>query len=511
MLIVISLFDTVLILIGAKKDYEYTPQPQGVTFGKESRDNTINNYYVNGKYGPQDKYYWYKVNADKYGVPTYMVLGHHIIENPGTFFMDWIEKARQNKGSLAAYTAISNQGALGPMQFLPGTWSSGVKQVVTRVGKGLKGYWVPDMVDVRNPLVYMTSRYWDDLTLVSKIGKGKGSDFDGDGRADPFNMYESIGACAKYDSDNQRSISRGGWPLIFDTKFKKDIATASLYFNGSFSNPRVPVGIIKYTNYLKEKYGISNEDQLYDIYVKQARDAGIKTEAQANQWISKKKSEIAKEVESLGYSEGVAYGFKVILLGRVIEDVLLQNLKSTPQYSNNSSFIFPVRTESGLYPRNYLTSPFGMRMHPVYHVYKFHAGIDFGFLGTTSDKRIIQSVKDGVVIFSDWINGGGNTVAVDHGDYITVYMHMDSRTVASGKTVKQGEQLGIGGNTGVGTGAHLHFEVREVKSQRPYSLTVPASISNSATRTFLFSKGGTGNYSDAPAVDPYEFIKHLLK
>lgn len=88
---------------------------------------------------------------------------------------------------------------------------------------------------------------------------------------------------------------------------------------------------------------------------------------------------------------------------------------------------------------------------------------------------------------------------------------MDSRTVASGKTVKQGEQLGIGGNTGVGTGAHLHFEVREVKSQRPYSLTVPASISNSATRTFLFSKGGTGNYSDAPAVDPYEFIKHLLK
>lgn len=102
----------------------------------------------------------------------------------------------------------------------------------------------------------------------------------------------------------------------------------------------------------------------------------------------KKKSEIAKEVESLGYSEGVAYGFKVILLGRVIEDVLLQNLKSTPQYSNNSSFIFPVRTESGLYPRNYLTSPFGMRMHPVYHVYKFHAGIDFGFLGTTSDKEL---------------------------------------------------------------------------------------------------------------------------
>lgn len=511
LLMLVSLFDTLLILIGAKKDYDYLSQAPGVTFGKDSRDNTINNYYVNGKYGPQDKYYWYKVNADKYGVPVYMVLGHHVIENPATFFMDWIEKARQNKGSLAAYTSISNQGALGPMQFLPGTWSSGVKLVTNVVGKGLTGYWVPDMVGVRNPLVYMTSMYWDDLTLVSKIGKGKGSDFDGDGRADPFNIYESIGASAKYDADNQNSISRGAWPLVFNTKFKKDIATASLYFNGSFRNPRVVLGINEYINFLKKKYNISNDDELYNIYVKQARADGITTEAQANQWISRKKVEIAKEVESLGYSEGVAYGFKVILLGKVIEDVLLQNLKSTPEYSNNSSFIFPIRTESGLYPRSYLTSPFGMRMHPVYHSYKFHAGIDFGFLGTNSDMRIIQAVKDGVVIFSDWINGGGNTVAVDHGDHITVYMHLDSRTVQAGTTIKQGQQVGIGGNTGVGTGPHLHFEVRQIKGQRPYNLTVPQSATSGATRNFLFAKGATSNYSEAPAVDPYEFLKHLLK
>ncbi|MEM5673435.1 M23 family metallopeptidase [Bacillus cereus] len=59
----------------------------------------------------------------------------------------------------------------------------------------------------------------------------------------------------------------------------------------------------------------------------------------------------------------------------------------------------------------------------------------------------------------------GNVVFISHNingqTYTTVYAHLKSRSVSAGQKVKQGQQLGIMGNTGQSEGQHLHFEIHK--------------------------------------------------
>ena len=108
--------------------------------------------------------------------------------------------------------------------------------------------------------------------------------------------------------------------------------------------------------------------------------------------------------------------------------------------------------------RDKITSNFGMRMHPVYHVPKMHTGVDFGFPGGTP----IQSAKDGKVVFAGDGGGFGNLVVVQHADSTyTMYAHCQSMNVKQGQEVKAGDVVGKVGTTGTSTGDHLHFEVRQ--------------------------------------------------
>lgn len=110
---------------------------------------------------------------------------------------------------------------------------------------------------------------------------------------------------------------------------------------------------------------------------------------------------------------------------------------------------------SGSYP---VTSPFGLRIHPVYGTERFHSGVDFGTpLGTP-----ILAVLDGVVVTAGPGGGYGNVVIVKHADGLsTVYAHLSIIYVKPGEFVKQGQVIALSGNTGVSTGPHLHFEVRK--------------------------------------------------
>jgi murein DD-endopeptidase MepM/ murein hydrolase activator NlpD len=115
------------------------------------------------------------------------------------------------------------------------------------------------------------------------------------------------------------------------------------------------------------------------------------------------------------------------------------------------------------YPlRGRLTSPFGMRRHPMFKVVSFHSGVDLAApLGTP-----IKASDSGKVIFTGWYGGYGKVVIVDHGkDFSTLYAHLGSTATSAGKTVSQGQVIGYEGRTGYSTGPHLHFEVR--KSGRP--------------------------------------------
>lgn len=101
---------------------------------------------------------------------------------------------------------------------------------------------------------------------------------------------------------------------------------------------------------------------------------------------------------------------------------------------------------------------FGMRWHPIDHIWKFHDGWDIR--GSYGHKII--AVKDGTVTTSQKVDNGGYGIYVDinHGNGIkTRYAHMSTNIVNVGDTVKQGQVIGYVGSTGASTGAHLHFEV----------------------------------------------------
>ncbi len=104
-----------------------------------------------------------------------------------------------------------------------------------------------------------------------------------------------------------------------------------------------------------------------------------------------------------------------------------------------------------------VSSPFGMRMHPILHVRKMHTGID---IHVPSGAKIVAA-GSGTVISAGSRGGYGNCTLIDHGDgLVTLYAHQQKILVSRGQRVSEGQQIGLVGTTGLSTGPHLHFEVR---------------------------------------------------
>jgi murein DD-endopeptidase MepM/ murein hydrolase activator NlpD len=105
-----------------------------------------------------------------------------------------------------------------------------------------------------------------------------------------------------------------------------------------------------------------------------------------------------------------------------------------------------------------ITSPFGMRMHPVYGRPILHAGIDIAAnQGTT-----IAAAADGRVIVAGYQGDCGKMVALDHhGGLSTIYCHMSQIFVGVGQDVQRGQAIGAVGMTGDATGPHVHFQVMQ--------------------------------------------------
>ena len=104
-----------------------------------------------------------------------------------------------------------------------------------------------------------------------------------------------------------------------------------------------------------------------------------------------------------------------------------------------------------------ITSPFGMRTHPITGVYKLHTGTD---ISAPIGANFI-SANDGIVIKASYNRAYGNMVIVDHGGGVsTLYAHGSEILVEVGQTVKKGEAVLKVGSTGYSTGAHAHFEIR---------------------------------------------------
>jgi len=162
--------------------------------------------------------------------------------------------------------------------------------------------------------------------------------------------------------------------------------------------------------------------------------------------------------------------------GKVFEtgNIIFADLKLSG--INNSLYYFDKKKSEGHYDENgrsvkkalmktpingaRLSSPYGMRKHPIDGYNKMHKGTDFAApMGTP-----IMASGNGIVTRARWCGGGGNCIKIKHNStYQTIYAHMKSfgRGIKEGLRVKQGQIIGYVGSTGNSTGPHLHYEVIE--------------------------------------------------
>jgi len=105
------------------------------------------------------------------------------------------------------------------------------------------------------------------------------------------------------------------------------------------------------------------------------------------------------------------------------------------------------------------TSGFGYRTHPIYHIRKFHEGVDITAVKGTP----VYAASEGkVLIAGNMKDGYGNKVVIDHGNgYKTLYAHLDKILVRRGQKVSLAQQIGKVGNTGGSVASHLHYEVQK--------------------------------------------------
>lgn len=120
------------------------------------------------------------------------------------------------------------------------------------------------------------------------------------------------------------------------------------------------------------------------------------------------------------------------------------------QAPSSSGWVKPLRSYT-------LTSPFGMRKHPILGYERMHNGVDMAAPAGTP----IYAAKSGKVTVASYQSGGaGNYVSINHGDgFSSIYMHMTRYIVSKGQYVNAGQVIGYVGSTGLSNGNHLHFGI----------------------------------------------------
>ncbi|EFG87979.1 M23 family metallopeptidase [Clostridium carboxidivorans] len=127
------------------------------------------------------------------------------------------------------------------------------------------------------------------------------------------------------------------------------------------------------------------------------------------------------------------------------------SLRSDESNSTLSRGVSSKASRMGIPSQGTITSPFGARWGTV------HQGIDIG----ASMGAPICAAMDGKVFCTEWEDGYGNVIKIDHGNGMqTVYAHCSKICSNVGEYVKRGQKIGEVGSTGRSTGPHVHFEVR---------------------------------------------------
>ena len=144
---------------------------------------------------------------------------------------------------------------------------------------------------------------------------------------------------------------------------------------------------------------------------------------------------------------------KVYVQSKSFED-LVELSKSKEEMLRSVPAIIPISNKD----LTRVASGFGLRIHPIYKIIKFHYGMDF----TAPSGTDVYSTGNGVVASVQSSQRGlGKNIVIDHGfGYSSTYAHLSNFNVRVGQKVQRGDIIGYVGSTGTSIANHLHYEVK---------------------------------------------------
>ena len=145
---------------------------------------------------------------------------------------------------------------------------------------------------------------------------------------------------------------------------------------------------------------------------------------------------------------------RTIYLESVSFDELQQLSKNKEQLSTAVPAIWPIDRKA--LRNNHIGAFNPRRFHPILHSFVAHEGIDLGCNRGTP----VYATAAGVVTSSGSSKKSGSTVEITHeGGYVSVYAHLENRSVRRGQRVEAGQQIGTVGMSGRSFAPHLHYEL----------------------------------------------------
>jgi len=177
-----------------------------------------------------------------------------------------------------------------------------------------------------------------------------------------------------------------------------------------------------------------------------------KTESEFTKLLSLKSKK--KILEQADVSSDMGSIIDIDLLKKQVRETI-ESVSEIREYVKEEKNLYEA-TPVGWPVKGQISSPFGMRIHPITGESAFHSGIDI----RTAPGTPVKATADGIVAFSDWRDDTGYCVVLEHGHgFTTVYAHNRLLHVKVGQRVRRGQEIALSGSTGSSTGPHVHYEV----------------------------------------------------
>jgi septal ring factor EnvC (AmiA/AmiB activator) len=140
----------------------------------------------------------------------------------------------------------------------------------------------------------------------------------------------------------------------------------------------------------------------------------------------------------------------LILIERLLKEEISIPINIIPLYEKKGGLPWPIEGK--------VTTKFGLQRHPQFKTTTMNNGIE---ISPRKNYVIVRSIHPGKVVYSDYFQGYGNLIIIDHGmSYYSLYGHCSEILVKKGDLVKAEHPIALVGDIGSFEGDSVYFEIR---------------------------------------------------